>query len=259
MSFAATKPKPTFPSTPPSDRSSPLPVTRVKTEKHKASDRSAVWMLIDRSGSMQGLESAVVQGVSGFIKEQAAGPGKCRLTVAQFDSHDPFEVLIDAATIGKADTHSLDKYQPRGVTPLFDAIGHLIARADGRAKARKKADKPPEGQTVVIVTDGMENASSDYTREKIHELIEKRRKKGWEFVFMGANQDSYAEGGRMGFAGGNTQNFLATSEGVSAAFSSTSRAFSDRRYMSAEQRAASSDDYFGGVREAEDDMAAGSV
>ena len=237
----------------------PLPVTGADSKKRKASDRSSVWMLIDRSGSMHGLESAVVTGVSGFIKDQAAGPGKCRLTVAQFDSVAPFEVLIDAAPIGKADTRSLDKYQPRGGTPLFDAIGHLIARADERAKARKKADKSPEDQTVMIVTDGLENASSDYTREKIRGLIEKRRKKGWEFVFMGANQDSYAEGARLGFAGGNTQNYLATASGVASAFSSTSRAFSGRRSMSAERRAASGDDYFDGVREAEDEMAAGSA
>ena len=256
-------PRPTQPPAPfpaPAPRSgNPLPVSGTDTKKRKASDRSVVWILIDRSGSMQGLESAVVKGVSDFIKDQASGPGKCRLTVAQFDSSDPFEVLIDAAPVGKAATGALDQYQPRHMTPLFDAIGHLIARTDKRAKARKKAGKSPEDQTVVIVTDGRENASSDYTAATIHELIEKRRKKGWEFVFMGANQDSYAEGAKMGFSGGNTQNYLATPEGVTAAFSSISRSYSTRRSMSAEQRSATSGDYFGGVREAEDDMAASSA
>ncbi len=218
------------------------------------SDRSKVWMLLDRSGSMSGLEAAVVKGVNRFIAEQAAEPGSCRLTVAQFDSEAPFELLVDDVSVHKADPHALEQYEPRGLTPLFDAFGRLIGCADRRVKQRRKAGKKPEDQTVVIVTDGYENASTDYTAADIHKLIAKRREQGWAFVFMGANQDSYAESARLGVDQRNVQNYEASDEGVDEAFASVSRAYSERRAMSSTVGISAEDDFFGGVREAEEGM-----
>ena len=218
------------------------------------SDRSKVWMLLDRSGSMSGLESAVVKGVNRFIAEQAAEPGTCRLTVAQFDSEAPFEVLVDDVSVRKADPHVLEQYEPRGLTPLFDAVGRLIGCADRRVEQRRKAGKKPEDQTVVIVTDGYENASTDYSAADIHELIGKRREQGWAFVFMGANQDSYAESARLGFDQRNVQNYEASDEGVGEAFASVSRAYTERRAMSSTVGTSAEDGFFGGVREAEEGM-----
>lgn len=224
------------------------------TTKHSSSDRSKVWMLLDRSGSMSGLERAVVNGANRFISEQAELPGKCKLTIAQFDSQEPFEVVVDAVSVHKASPLSRDQYQPRAATPLFDAVGALIGRADQRIKNRRKAGKKLEDQTVVIVTDGLENASSDFSVDDVHRLISSWREQGWAFVFMGANQDSYFEGARMGFDERSVQNYEASDRGVDAAFASVSRAYSERRVMAAPEREASSDDYFGGVREAEDEM-----
>ena len=218
------------------------------------SDRSKVWMLLDRSGSMSGLEAAVVKGVNRFIAEQAAEPGSCRLTVAQFDSEAPFELLVDDVSVHKADPHALEQYEPRGLTPLFDAVGRLIGCADRRVKQRRKGGKKPEDQTVVIVTDGYENASTDYTAADIHKLIAKRREQGWAFVFMGANQDSYAESARLGVDQRNVQNYEASDEGVGEAFASVSRAYSERRAMSSTVGISVEDDFFGGVREAEEGM-----
>lgn len=219
-----------------------------------SSDRTKVWMLLDRSGSMSGLEAAVVTGVNRFIAEQAAEHGTCRLTVAQFDSEAPFELLVDNVSVHKVDPDVLERYQPRSLTPLFDAVGRLIGCADHRVKQRSKAGKKAEDQTVVIVTDGYENASSDFSVADIHELITKRREQGWAFVFMGANQDSYSESARLGFNAGNVQNYEASDEGVVEAFASVSRAQRDRRAMSVGLRAEHSDDFFGGVREAEEGM-----
>ncbi|WP_419921010.1 vWA domain-containing protein [Candidatus Poriferisodalis sp.] len=222
--------------------------------KGSASDRSKVWILLDRSGSMNGLEIAVVRGVNRFIAEQAAEPGKCKLTIAQFDSTDPFEVLVDAVSVQKIEPHALERYQPRGLTPLFDAVGSLIGRADRRMKQRSKAGKKPEDQTVVIVTDGYENASTDYSAADIHQLINARREQGWAFVFMGANQDSYSESAGLGVDPRSVQNYEASDEGVDEAFVSLSRAQRERRSMSPSERSVRSDDYFGGVREAEEGM-----
>ena len=218
------------------------------------SARSKVWILLDRSGSMSGLEAAVVKDVNRFIAEQAAEPGTCWLTVAQFDSEAPFEVLVDGVSVHKADTHVLEQYEPRGLTPLFDAVGRLIGCADRRVKQRHKAGKKPENQTVVIVTDGYENASTDYSAASIHELIGKRREQGWAFVFMGANQDSYAESARLGVDQRNVQNYEASDDGVGEAFASVSRAYSERRAMSSTVGISAEDDFFGGVREAEEGM-----
>ncbi|MCY3609480.1 MAG: VWA domain-containing protein [Acidimicrobiaceae bacterium] len=226
-----------------------------KNGKGSTSDRSKAWMLLDRSGSMSGLEVAVVHGVNGLIAEQAALPGKCKITLVQFDSEDPFEILADAVPVNKACPLSVEQYRPRAATPLLDAIGSLIRRADERAKRRRKAGKAPEDQTVVIVTDGLENASTDFTWADIHRLISSRREQGWAFVFMGANQDSYFEGARLGVEPGNVQNYEASDEGVGEAFASVSRAYSERRAMNATVGLApDDDDFFGGVREAEEGM-----
>ena len=222
--------------------------------KGSSSDRSKVWILLDRSGSMSGLEASVVQGVNRFIAEQADEPGKCKITLVQFDSEEPFEVLADAVSVHKACPLSMEQYRPRAATPLLDAVGSLIGHADQRAKQRRKAGKQPEDQTVVIVTDGLENASTDFTWDDIHRLISSRRERGWAFVFMGANQDSYSEGARLGVDPGNVQNYEASDEGVDEAFVSLSRAQRERRAMSSSERASHSDDYFGGVREAEEGM-----
>ncbi|MCY3950442.1 MAG: VWA domain-containing protein [Acidimicrobiaceae bacterium] len=225
-----------------------------KNGKGSTSDRSKAWMLLDRSGSMSGLEVAVVHGVNGLIAEQAALPGKCKITLVQFDSEDPFEILADAVPVNKACPLSVEQYRPRAATPLLDAIGSLIGRADERAKRRSKSGKAPEDQTVVIVTDGLENASTDFAWADIHRLISSRREQGWAFVFMGANQDSYFEGARLGVRPGNVQNYEASDEGVGEAFASVSRAYSERRAMHASVGSAPDDDFFGGVREAEEGM-----
>ncbi|MXY02059.1 MAG: VWA domain-containing protein [Acidimicrobiales bacterium] len=225
-----------------------------KNGQGSTSDRSKAWMLLDRSGSMSGLEIAVVHGVNGLIAEQAALPGKCKITLVQFDSEDPFEILADAVPVNKACPLSVEQYRPRAATPLLDAIGSLIGRADERAKRRSKSGKAPEDQTVVIVTDGLENASTDFAWADIHRLISSRREQGWAFVFMGANQDSYFEGARLGVRPGNVQNYEASDEGVGEAFASVSRAYSERRAMHATVGSAPDDDFFGGVREAEEGM-----
>lgn len=225
-----------------------------KNGKGSTSDRSKAWMLLDRSGSMSGLEVAVVHGVNGLIAEQAALPGKCKITLVQFESEDPFEILADAVPVNKACPLSVEQYRPRAATPLLDAIGSLIGRADERAKRRSKSGKAPEDQTVVIVTDGLENASTDFAWADIHRLISSRREQGWAFVFMGANQDSYFEGARLGVRPGNVQNYEASDEGVGEAFASVSRAYSERRAMHASVGSAPDDDFFGGVREAEEGM-----
>lgn len=214
-------------------------------------ERVKIWFLLDRSGSMQGLTEDVIGGFNQFVNDQAAKPGKARLTTVQFDGGDPFEVIIDAKRISKVPALTSEVYQPRGVTPLYDAVGRLIAAADQRITSREERERPEEDQLIIVFTDGLENASRKFSRSKVFDLITDRMDTGWTFVFMGANQDSYAEGHKIGLVDGNVQNYAATPESVKVAFSSISRASVEFRNKGRLQRNQDREDFFGGVKEAE--------
>ena len=219
-----------------------------------ATERTKLWFLLDRSGSMSGLTEDVIGGFNAFIAEQAQESGTAHLTLVQFDNQAPFEVVHGTAPIEEVPALTTDTYRPRGTTPLLDAIGELIEHADRRIEARSRDDQPAEDQLVVIFSDGLENASRRYDRARVAELISSRQDAGWEFVFMGANQDSYLEAGRIGVAQESVSNFAATAAGTSAAFQSISRATREYRGKTRIERTRDSGLFFGGTREAEAEM-----
>ena len=219
--------------------------------QNPAEDRTMIWFLLDRSGSMKPLTEDVIGGFNSFISEQAPKPGKARLTAVQFDGQNAFEVIHDAQRVSAIPELTNSTYWARGVTPLYDAIGALIDRADQRIAQRAAAGKPIEDQLVLIFTDGLENASHRYGRAKVFELIRQRQEDNWTFVFMGANQDSYAEGGRIGFVAGNVQDYDATPDSVVDAFDSMSRATGEWRAKPRSQRYADKERFFNDVKEAE--------
>jgi ADP-ribosylglycohydrolase len=201
-----------------------------------------VWFLLDRSGSMSSLRGAVVEGFNAFVAEQRDGASATtRLTLAQFDSEDPFEVVIDDQPIGTV--RRLRRFEPRGMTPLYDAIGSILDAAE-----RPDAD---EDHLVVIFTDGLENASRRWSQAAIFDRIRAKKAEGWTFVFMGANQDSYASGASMGVDGGSISNYAASPDGVRRASASLSRATRSWRQKDRAQRRADQDDFFEGLKEAE--------
>ncbi len=217
----------------------------------KIQDQAKIWFLLDRSGSMTSVAEDVIGGFNHFLAEQAARTGECRMTVVQFDSEDPFEVIADGKKPGDVPELNDSVYQPRGLTPLYDAMGKLIERADKRIARRAKAEKPAEDQLVVVFTDGLENDSRRYDRPGVFELVKKRQDEDWTFVFIGANQDSYIEGGKIGLDDGNVQNYAADSDNIAMAYESMNRATSDFRGKSHKQRIADKADFFGGLKEAE--------
>lgn len=209
-----------------------------------------VSFLIDRSGSMSGLEADVVGGFNTFVAEQRSEPGECTLTAVQFDGTDPFEVLRDAVDINSVEALRISDYQPRGMTPLFDALGNLIRSAEERLAGLGTV----EDQIVVVFTDGNENASRAWTREALFTLIDEKKKEGWTFVFMGANQDSYATGSALGFDRGSTQNYRSDSSGTRASWQSVGRAVREYRGSDSHVRQQRRSDFFDGVKEAEEDL-----
>ena len=180
-------------------------------------NRADIWFLLDRSGSMASIADDVIGGFNTFFAEQKAEPGDAVVSIIQFDSNDPQETLVNRRPITDVRPLSPRSFQPRGGTPLLDALGDLLDRAE--AVAQHDAD-----QLVVVLTDGHENASHRWTRDDLFGRISKLTAKGWTFVFLGANQDSYAEAHDLAMAAGNTSNFAADSQGVHKAFAGTSRA-----------------------------------
>ncbi len=210
------------------------------------------WFLLDRSGSMSALHGAVVDGFNEFLSGQKAKDGAgLRLTVVQFDDQDPHEVVV-----GPVDLHDVvplrpDQFQPRGMTPLYDAIGAMIAAAEHEVAARAEWGLPAEDVVVVIFTDGLENASREWDHRRIFDRIKAKQDEGWTFVFLGANQDSYDTTRHMGVRASHTSNFAASPVGVAAAFDSVDRSVASYRSKPRMARKAQRDDWFEGVKEAE--------
>jgi ADP-ribosylglycohydrolase len=203
-----------------------------------------VWFLLDRSGSMSSIAPAVVAGYNEFFTEQQASGGPARATVVQFDAQDPHEVLVDDAAVDGVRRLSRRTFVPRGMTPLYDALGHLLDRAIA-------CGGHPADQMVVIFTDGLENASHTWTREATFARISRMRDEGWTFVFLGANQDSYDTGAGLALPDGSISNYAASPEGVRAAYRGMSRVVRQHQSKTRSQRFADKDNPWGDEKEAE--------
>jgi len=213
--------------------------------------RADIWYLLDRSGSMDAIAEYVVQGFDEFIAEQRKDNGAATMTLVQFDGEDIHDVLIDAKPLEWVRSIA-GRFVPRGMTPLYDAIAAMLDRAEAHLK---QSGGEPADQLVVIMTDGLENASRRWTAPAIFERIEGLRKAGWTFVFAGANQDSYATGSAIGVVAGNTSNFTASPTGVLAAHRGLTRSVREWRGKSRSTRVADANDFWGGVKEGEEEDA----
>lgn len=151
--------------------------------------------ILDRSGSMQPMQEPAVAAFNDFIKSQLDVPGDARLTLIQFD--DAYEVHVSAKPIQDVPQLTAATYTPRGSTALLDAIGRTIKETDRRISALPDAEKP--GKVIfAIFTDGEENASTEYSAKHISDLIRLYRDtKGWDFIFLAANQDAIASASAM--------------------------------------------------------------
>ena len=203
-----------------------------------------IWFLIDRSGSMSSIADAVVAGFDRFFAEQRAIASEATVTVVQFDDEQPHDVIIDRRPLD-AITSIRDRFAPRGMTPLYDATARLLDRAEALGG-------DPDDQLVVILTDGMENASREWTHETLFGRISKLRATGWTFVFLGANQDSYAAGSQMAMPSGNVSNFRLDAAGVAAMTTGLSRTVGEWRGKSRSERRRDGGEFWGGKKEAED-------
>ena len=191
--------------------------------KHSAD----ITVILDRSGSMESIASDVIGGFNHFVTHQQVQPGECRLTLVQFDNQ--YEVVYAGMPIVKAPPLTADTFQPRGSTALLDAIGRTIDATGERLRALPEPDRP-DRVLLVVITDGLENASTDYTRSRVFEMISTQRDVyRWSFLFMAANQDAIQEGGHIGIAPQAAMNFDADGASYRVASLTMSHAVSEFR------------------------------
>jgi len=208
------------------------------------SDLTHLYFLLDRSGSMQSIKTDTEGGFAAFIAQQRQAVGECRVTLAQFD--DVYEVVFadtPVAEVGRLELH------PRGSTALLDAMGQLITEA-GASLAALPQDQRPGSVVVAIMTDGMENASREWTHPAVKALVEQQTTAyQWQFLYMGADQDAIDVGTGLAahtvsYTRGNVDKVMAAS---SAKVSDLRRAramdaSAPMRAYTADERQAAADD-----------------
>ena len=187
--------------------------------------KTEIVCVIDRSGSMEYVVSDAIGGFNNFISEQQAIPGEAKLTLVLFD--DQYEVVHDRIDLQSVPKLTSSLYFARGMTAMFDAIGKAI---DNIGIQLTNDPEPVDKVIFVILTDGVENASLEYTKEKIAEMIKHQETVySWEFIFLAANQDAFAVGAGLNIKGSNTMNYVGTADGTRAAYSSVSNMTSSHR------------------------------
>lgn len=178
-------------------------------------DLTDITMILDRSGSMMRIKTDTEGGFNAFIKEQRAVAGEARVSLVQFD--DQYEEVYSGVLVGSVPPVDL---QPRGSTALLDAVGKTVVTTGERLAGMGEEDRPGH-VVVVILTDGLENASHEWSREKVFELIKEQQEKyAWTFVFLGSNQDAIKVGAGIGVPMDYAVTY--SGEAVGAAMNSTS-------------------------------------
>ncbi len=178
--------------------------------------------ILDRSGSMGGLESDTIGGFNSMMEQQKKTGEKAVVSTVLFD--DVCEVIHDRVPIEKVEKMTDKQYYVRGCTALLDAVGGAIHHISNVHKYARKEDSPAK-TIFVITTDGMENASRNYTYEKIRKMVKKQQSKhGWEFIFIGANIDAYAEAQRIGVRKDRAVNYVHDEVGTAKLYAGVSKA-----------------------------------
>lgn len=178
--------------------------------------------ILDRSGSMSGLERDTIGGFNSMIEKQRKEDGECYVSTVLFDNYS--EVLHDRVKLSEIKPMTNEDYTVRGCTALIDAIGGAIHHIGNVHKYAREEDVP-ENTIFIITTDGQENASHRYTSDRVKMMIERQKEKyGWEFLFIGANIDAVETAAQYGIEQDRAVNYHADPQGTSIVYESVSKA-----------------------------------
>lgn len=200
--------------------------------------------ILDRSGSMGGLERDTIGGFNSLIEKQKKQDGKCYVSTVLFD-HET-EVIHDRVSLDKIEPMTEEQYFVRGCTALVDALGGAIHHIKNIHKYAREEDVP-EHTMFVIITDGMENASKHYSSNQVKKMIEHEKEKyGWEFLFIGANIDAVETAKHYGIGADRAVNYYADEQGTNVVYDTVAEACLDVRKctpLSADWSNAINDDF----------------
>ena len=183
--------------------------------------------ILDRSGSMAGLEKDTIGGFNAMIEQQKTEAGEAYISTVLFDNYS--EVIHDRVALSDVPKLTEKEYYVRGCTALLDAVGGAIHHIGNVHKYARKEDVP-EKTMFIITTDGYENASKRYDYDKVRKMIERQKEKyGWEFLFLGANIDAAAEAKRFGISADRAVNYKCDEEGTALNYEVISEAVSSVR------------------------------
>ena len=186
-------------------------------------DLTEVVFILDRSGSMSGLEGDTIGGFNSMLKKQQAEEGEAYVSTVLFDNYS--EVLHDRVPVRKVEPMTEKQYYVRGCTALIDALGDAIHHIKNVHKYAREEDVPAH-TVFIITTDGMENASRRYTSEQVKRMIEEQKGRGWEFLFLGANIDAVETARRYGIDREHAVNYVNDSQGTAVNYCCMSEAVS---------------------------------
>lgn len=170
-------------------------------------DATYIAVLLDRSGSMNSVKDDTIGGFNQFLGEQKAAGDNALLSLVQFDTGG-IDIVHESKPIKDVPELNSETYQPRGGTPLLDALGKTICSTGDALKAIPEANRPDK-VVFVVITDGQENASKEYTKTRVKDMID--HQSGvykWQFIYLGANQDAFAEAGSLGINLANAANYV---------------------------------------------------
>ncbi len=200
-------------------------------------DITELVLIIDRSGSMAGMESDTIGGINAVLDRNRKLEGECLVTTVLFDDHR--KTLHDRIPIEKVPKLTEDDYQVRGCTALLDAVGKTIKHIS-RVQKYMPEEYKPKHVIFAITTDGLENASRDFTYAEVKRLIKHKQEKGWEFLFLGANIDAEEEAERLGIPEDRAATYECDSDGSVAMYEAVAMASCAMRSAPVEKRVGSS-------------------
>ncbi len=191
-----------------------------------------VVFILDRSGSMSGLEKDTIGGYNSMLKKQLKENENGDVIISTILFDDRIEVLHDRKNIKEVENITENEYYVRGCTALLDAVGSAIHHI-GRMHKEASPDEVPEKTLFIITTDGLENSSREYTYAKVKKMVEKKKKKrNWEFIFLGANIDAAKEAGKFGVAPDRAVRYMSDESGTSVCWNAMSNIVSCARKAS---------------------------
>lgn len=194
---------------------------KVNARLKKAAENNSTELvfILDRSGSMAGLEEDTIGGFNSMIEKQKKQEGACYVSTVLFD-HE-VETLHDRVPLHKIEPMTGEDYCVRGCTALIDAIGMTVKHIEEVHRYIREEDVPANTM-FVITTDGLENASKEYSAEQVRRMIEEKKKRGWEFLFIGANIDAVSTAKHFGIGADRAVNYHADKKGTAVLFNCVS-------------------------------------